>query len=492
MRELRVTFRHSRTYAAASVLNRTATFLLLPLYARCLSPADYGLLGLISVASEVAGTAIGLGLGVALSRIYFDYSEPRDRDEVVTSAMLGYGTVALVTALPLALLAEPLGRVLFGAPGHGSPLLLGMLGLLANGLFTLGLQYLRVGQRSRAYMAVSTLRSLGLLVANGALVGGLGWGVMGALAGTLVVNALFAASLLATTLARLGSRFSTAKFRALLAFGLPSLPGSLADFATGFIDRYLLVHLTSLAAGGVYFLAVRVATMLYVTLIAPFGQIYAIRRLEIHAARASDPEAAPLFTYFFVAMVSGALALALLAPEIVVLLASRGYGGAAVVIPFLALAQVINSLLLILQTGIYFAKRPRRLTVISVATLGLHAAAAPVLISTYGALGAAAAGVLSATFRAGLTTRLAVDLGGPRPEWARLTVILLAAAAILAIDRSLGFTPSIPLLALHLVVSAAFPVLVLLSPLFASGERAALRSLLQLRARLARPQAGAA
>jgi O-antigen/teichoic acid export membrane protein len=480
VKEALAVFGHSVVYASAAVLNRGAGFLLLPLYTNYLDPSGYGLLGIISITSEVVGAAIGVKLGTAMSRLFFDYSDEHERSELVSTAILGLGSMVAAFSVLLAFSATPVAAIVLGDRSHGPLLFLGIVGLLLNVVFTLGLQYLIVLQRSKLVLVVSTLRSVLYLGLGVLFVASLRMGVYGALMAIALTNAVALAALILPLLARIGVRFSRAKFVALLGFGSPLLPGQLAELLVKFTDRYLLVQLASLAAAGVFFLGVRLSTILQLGFISPFNQIYIVRRFEAHGRNEADADAPRVFTYFFAILVSGALGLSLLAPQLLALvtLQQAEYYSAAAVIPLLAVAEVVRSLLLIVELGIFYAKIPRSLTIASLATLLVHVPLTAIMVVRFGALGAAGAVVLSTMFRLAVTCRLARGLKGPEPQWRELTLILSAAVVVfgvaLAIEAALGPAWGV---AGRLSLAVVFPVLLLLSPAFSDAERNGLRRL---------------
>jgi O-antigen/teichoic acid export membrane protein len=486
-------FGHSVVYASAAILNRAAGFLLLPLYTHFLDPSDYGVLGVIAITSEVVGALIGVKLGTAMSRLFFDYTDEQERAELVTTAILGLGLIVVAFSVVVALVADPVAALVLGNRDQGDLLFLGIAGLLFNVIFTLGLQYLVVLQRSQAMLAVSTLRSIFFLGLGALFIAPLRLGVFGALLAILLANALATAWLILPLLARLGLRFSRTKFISMLRFGTPLLPAQIAELLLKFSDRYLLVHLASLASVGVFFLGVRLSTILQMAFVSPFNQIYIVRRFEAFGRKEGDAEGSRVFTYFFAILVSAALALAIAAPQLVALVAfdRPGYYGAAAIIPLLALAEVVRSLLLIAELGIFLAKIPRYLTFASVAGTLIHIPLTAGMIAIFGVIGAAAAAVLSTTFRLIVTCRLARGLGGPQPEWGHILVILSAAlatyvaawAAELALGTGVGAV-------LRLFLAGAFPFLLLLSPVFSNAERASLRRFVTDRFR--RPKKGTA
>jgi O-antigen/teichoic acid export membrane protein len=476
--EARAVFGHSVIYAFTAILNRAAGLLLLPLYTHFLDPSDYGLLGVITITSEVVGALIGIRLGTAMSRLFFDYAEEREREELVSTAILGMGAIVAAFSIVLALLERPVAAVVLGNADDGVLLFLGVVGLLLNVVFTLGQQHLIVLQRSTAMLVVSTLRSVFFLGFAFLFVAALRMGVFGALLAILLANGLAAAWLIVPLLLRIGCRFSPAKFMAMLRFGAPLLPGQLAELLARFTDRYLLSHLVSMASAGVFFLGLRLSATLQMALISPFNQTYIVRRFEAHGRNEGDAEASRVFTGFFAILVSVALGLSLAAPQLIeaVAFGRPDYYAAALVIPLLALAEVVRSVLLIVELGIFYAKVPRFLTAATLAALGLHVPLTAALIALFGVRGAAGAAVLSTAFRLAVTCRLAKGLNGPRPQWRHLVAILCSAIAVFglatAVDAAVGETWG---LVARLLAAVAYPVLLLHSPVFDDTEREALR-----------------
>ena len=64
--------RNSAIYTATSVLQRGASFLLLPIYARFLSQEDFGILTVVSIVSAALVTIFMLSLNGAVTRYWFE------------------------------------------------------------------------------------------------------------------------------------------------------------------------------------------------------------------------------------------------------------------------------------------------------------------------------------------------------------------------------------------------------------------------------------
>lgn len=478
MSETRATIRHMPVYVAASLLNRGTGFLQLLILTNHLTTDEYGVLGVVISASEILGEAIALQLPTAVARFYFDTSEERDRRRVVSTAALGLLVLMALATPVMLLLAGPIASMLLhGAqiPQRGTLLALGVGCMLFNALFEIALNYLRAQQRSAAVLVASTSRSLGFLALTGMLVMGLKLGAMGALLAQFVAYAVAAVVMLFPVFLRTGAGFSGSRLLAMLGFGAPLFPALLAENGRKLIERERVARVCSFDDAGRYFLGSRISDLMGSLLIGSFAQVYNVHRFEAHRAGRPDPEGPRLFTYFFLVMTSACLALALLAPEFVRIVAPKNFSDTAIVLPLMLLAITIFSLTLMAELGIYYTKTAYRITIATFATLGLHVPLTLLLVNRYGALGAAAGGCAAVAFRVGLTFWLARGLGGPRPEWARLSGILLPAVGIYAVGLQFKLHADWVGCAVRVLTAAVFPLILLLSPLFAAQERESLK-----------------
>ena len=72
--------RHSAVYGVGSLVSRFIAVLLLPLYTRFLSPADYGLIETLIALSAVLTVLLAAGVKSAFFRFYFDDEDKRRGD----------------------------------------------------------------------------------------------------------------------------------------------------------------------------------------------------------------------------------------------------------------------------------------------------------------------------------------------------------------------------------------------------------------------------
>jgi O-antigen/teichoic acid export membrane protein len=85
-------------YGFGSVAVKIVGFLLIPVYTHYLSPADYGVLALITMYTSLFAVIIGLGQHQAVFRYYFKYDETDPRRPAVIRTFLA---LAFAMAIPV-------------------------------------------------------------------------------------------------------------------------------------------------------------------------------------------------------------------------------------------------------------------------------------------------------------------------------------------------------------------------------------------------------
>ena len=80
---------HTATYAIGNVARRLVGFAMLPIYTRFLTPADYGVIGLLTFALALFEPVFGARLGRAIPKFYFETMNARHRRAVIWG---GFGT----------------------------------------------------------------------------------------------------------------------------------------------------------------------------------------------------------------------------------------------------------------------------------------------------------------------------------------------------------------------------------------------------------------
>ncbi|MGE5691037.1 MAG: lipopolysaccharide biosynthesis protein [Pseudomonadota bacterium] len=457
----------SAVYGLGGIVSRLIAVFLLPVYTRYLDPADLGAVGVVVALTAVLVTILRGGISSAFFRFYFDSTEPRRRVTVLrTSFWFTMATATLGLVLGVAFAAQ-IGELL----GLDDPTLVraAFVGLWAQMNYEQLTALFRVEQRPWAFLAASLANIAVTVGATLLFVVVLEWGATGVVAGNFTGTLLVYLSLLGYRREQLGLELDRPLLRAMQRFGLPLVPSALALIAVNFSDRFFLVHLSSLSEVGLYEIGARIASAM-VLLLTAFRTAWPAFAYSIEDEEEARRTYAFVLTYLVVVATWAAVALGLLAPWLVRLLATEEfYAGARVVAP-LAFASAIFAGYIVVSIGVGRARRTEFNWVVTGAAAVLNVALNLALIPRYGMEGAAAA-----TVAAYALMFVGMAWWGRRVypvpyQWRRVTTALAAGAALVVVGKALD----VPL-AVAVLLSLAYPLALLPLGFLLPSERARLR-----------------
>lgn len=387
--KIRRLLQDSAVYGAGQLVYLGLPVLLVPLYSRLLSPAEYGIVELVTVAGVLVNFLVPMEIGQGLARHFVDSRDPQARSDYAATALL----FTLGAYLPFLLagwaLAAQLAQLLFGDPALAASLRLGIVAICATGIFIGVLNQLRWQltpvpflMAAAAFALASAGVSLWLLWGGG----GPDAVFVGQTAGACLGAAI--AGWFARPSYR-GARFSGARLREMLGYSLPLVLSSTSVFLLQFADRFVLKELTDVATVGLYSVGGRLASAANLVLI---GLSAALTPLifESHARPETPASLARIFRGFVAAALIALMAGSVFTPELLEVVAGAQYLAAWQVIPPLAFASVLARMY-IFAPGLDIAKRTGVIMTINVAAALVAVACCYLWIPGLGMMGAAAA-----------------------------------------------------------------------------------------------------
>jgi len=414
-------------YQAGDILSKGVAVFTLPLYTRYVSASGYGYVETLLTAVILLSIVLRLGVGEAFIRFYYDDDDSERRDRIAAGAVAFAFVTTTIAALLGVAFSASLSRSLLGVR---DPVLFdfAMLGVWAFTNLEIAYALLRADERTRTYMRASLVNvviTIGLTIY---LVVGRHDGARGLLAGNYTASALVLVGLWwgerRRLLAPLRARVRTPgrRLRAMLAFGLPTVPADASVYALQVIDRWYLLRAQSAAAAGLYALAAKLATVVFV---AVRGFQYAWPPLAYSVT--DDAVAAQLYavvtTYYVLATGAVVAGVALLGRWAVRLLLYHKYG-AHDALPWLALGWALYGLYLIFVVISGRARQTRRNLPAALAGLAVNVVALVVLVPALGISGAGIALVLAYAVMIGVIYMLTRSLFSVGFEWGRLGRLL--------------------------------------------------------------------
>ena len=422
--------RHSLVYGFGILLTNSIAFVMIPIYTRFLTTADYGILEIINRTSEILGIILIGGLGLTVLRFYQDSDQKEHQNTVVSTAilwMLAFGSLALVVLLSQ---AAPISQLLLGS-GQYTIFIRLMLGTLYFDLFfVIPIVYIQAQIKSLLYILVSVGKFVVGVSLNIYFVCYLKIGIKGVLTANLLNSALFGIVLLILTMQKVGIKFNLPLWKKMLGFALPFVPGSLFLFILNNGDRYFLKMFCSNQIVGLYALGYRIGTLAVLFIMSPFVRVWNALMVEISRRDDFKIVFGRIFTYVMLIYVFVGLGLAVLNRELLMIMAGPSYWDASKIVPFIILAYLFWAISLVMDAGFYITKKTYYKPFLFGMAAAINVFLYWYLIPRYNMLGAAWATVISFAFFATLSWKVVNTIYPVKYDYVRFFKMTLLAALI--------------------------------------------------------------
>jgi len=470
----------SAIYGLGGIASQALGILLVPIYARQLGVANYGVLAVVNTTLSLTTMVVTLALPQAFFRSYLKEARTQADRQLVLEAswglrlVLSFGFAVLFTAL-----AVPLTALIFGSQERLSLLLLIGPIVFFDTINLVPLSLLRAERRAGAYAALAFFRAIfgTLLILLFVVV--LDRGVLGVLIGS-GVSAACAAGIGVAILARTASArpvIDRGLWRYMLAFSLPLVPASVAAWTLSLSDRYIIGAVQGFQAVGIYAAGYTIGLVMNALVIQPFGLAWGAAYWEF-AREANAPRIISRAMTLFIAVACiPALGLSLFGTDAMRLLLSPGFEPGRYVIPFSAFGYLCYGIYSVAATGINVASQTRWLPFIVAGAALANLVINLVGVPAFGYIAAAYSTLFSYGLLA-LLTGLVAQRYYPVPwDYARILATLglalgLTAVGILGPDTFVW----------RLLSFGAFPVAVLLTGIVSRSDVARLTAWIARRA----------
>jgi len=422
-------------YQAGDILSKGAALVTLPLYTHYVGTTQYGYAEALLTGVILVSIVLRLGIGEAFIRFYYDDADPERRDRIAAGAVaLSLVTTTLAALIGLAL-AGPLSRAMLG-PHTTSLFDIAMLGIWAFTNLEIAYALLRADERKKTYLKASVADVSLTIPLMVYLVVFRHDEARGLLAGNYAASTLILLGLWWNERHRLINGLNLRRrpgapplaMRKLLHFGLPTVPADASVYALQVADRWYLLRDYATGAAGVYAIAAKLATVVFV---AVRGFQYAWPPLAYSIE--DDDEAARLYaivtTYYVLATGIVVAGVALFARWGVLIL-YHTYHSAYKAIPWLALGWALYGLYLIFIVISGRARRTRRNLPAAFVGLAVNVACLFLLVPPLGIAGAGIALVIAYAAMIVVIYLLTRSLFRVGFEWSRLARLVTVFAAV--------------------------------------------------------------
>jgi len=462
--------KHTFIYSLGATAERGIGFFLVPLYTRYLSPEDYGVLGISITTMAMMLVFASLGTGSAISMAYNENDDRKSQGTAIGTALATTAIGSIVLSIIMAVLATPLSSLLFGTEEYTSCLTLIAILIVTEGLLFTCFIVLRVQQRPVRYvtgMMAKFLLGVGL---NIWFIVGMGWGVNGILLSSVITSSLLTIYFIYNVIRSTDIGFSRKKLKSMMAFGTPFMSASVLNSITGLSDRYFILFMMNASSLGIYSLGYQFGGVVVALAVSPFLAAWG----PFYWAVSKDPNAFNIYskvaTYYFMVAVPIALVLAVLAKEMIQIVAAPEFAESYLVIGLIALSGVISGTTVLAATGLALVKKtwwvPITAGTGAIINIGLNW----LLIPVWGIVGAAAATVVSTLAVTAVMLKASRRHNKIDYEWGRIGKVIVVAIVVFSLSLSVQGEPAYANMMIKAMILLLYPAGLYITGFFQQEE----------------------
>ena len=382
---------HTAAYTFANVVRRFVGFLMLPIYTRFLTPADYGVIGLMMFTLALFEPIFGARMGAAIPKFYFDAAEGRARRSVIWGAFGLTGSASLIGMVVLVFLRGVGAELIFGNSQYALALGVFAVNLVSRPLEDTGMLYLQMHSRSRLFLSISIAKLLVQVALNVLLVVVWREGVLGVVLSGAISSVVLGVSLTLYVANCEAPAFDWPITRNMVQFCWPLWFSGLAGLYIGSAGGIFLRVLDNLSDVGRLELALRFAVVVGMVIWTPFSQHWMPMSYRIFKETDGAKKFQVVFIGIAVALFLGGLGVSIFAQPVIKFMATEPFYSAAAVVPILTFGFVLNNLRAFFNFSFLATGHTKVSSICQYVTAVVVTVAYLLLVPRYGLMGAAAA-----------------------------------------------------------------------------------------------------
>tara|TARA_A100000171_G_scaffold51162_1_gene64615 strand:- start:19990 stop:21477 length:1488 start_codon:yes stop_codon:yes gene_type:complete len=376
------------SYGFSSALQKLITMFLFPIYARLLTPSDFGIQDLILTAVYITSLFLILGLDSGVMLYYYEAKE--DEKKTILSSYLWFEIlVSLPVVAMMIIFSNQICLIIFSDPSLSEYFRVGVLAIPFSLVVGAMLSTLRLTFQTKKFVILTTVGVFLQLGSAVLFVIIYGMGVRGILISILISYALQSILGGIFTFRSYTISFSRLWMKKLLKVGIPLIPAALSFWVMSYANRFFLINYADLEEIGLLSVVNRISSILLLFLTA-FSSAWGPYAYSI----ATDKEVArvtysKVLTYFMLLSMIAAVLLSLYSKELILILATSAYERGSSLIFIYALSSISWIVLYIIGMGTGMAKKNYHYTVAVIGGALLNTLLNYLLIPSYGVAGAA-------------------------------------------------------------------------------------------------------
>jgi len=388
--------KNTSLYTIGNILPKAAGFILLPIYTRYLTPADYGIVSLMQVLSTILTVFFTMAIDKSIYRLYFDYKIEKDKRDYLGTITISLFLISLSVLLVLFIFRGLVGQ-LYKSIDFYPFYFYAILTTFFSVFSIIPKIYFQVNEKAGKFVFISILQ---FLLSTGFVlwfVIGKQDGAAGMLEGRMLANIVILPIFVYILYRTINFTFKLQILKESLAFSLPMIPSVLSSWILDFSDRIFIERYFSLLDVGIYSLGYKIAELVLVFTSA-FFVAYSPVFYKLANSEKQIEVKKRLSKYnssFVLIILVMAFLISLFSKEAITLLLDPRYIEAYKIVPFISLAYFISQTSGLIFFSITQEKKTLQIMYMILGSAILNIILNFLLVPSMGVFGAAYATILS-------------------------------------------------------------------------------------------------
>lgn len=431
--------KHTFLYSIGHGFLQLGSFLLLPLLARYLTVDQFGIMAILLVFGAIVREIAELGILTAITRIYFDFKNEKNKKEVLGTSFVMLHLTGILIVLIFLPISKIISNIVLGSPQFSYLFTLLILSLYFDSIFNFHLSVLRVKNCSLQFVFQSLFKLLIFVLITVYFVVSLERGLEGVFEAGLLSSLISFIMSHCFLLRKLSIAFNRDMAREIMQFGLPFVPTRILSLILTSSDRYLLGLFSSINQVGLYTMGYKIGMFVNVFVIIPFNLAWPQQIKPVSESRNADEIFSKILTFYFVIAGFVVTTIVVFLDEIYTMFLTSEFSESKIIVIIIAISYLINGTYNILLVGPFLYKKTMYQPIIYGVAAVLNVGLNLYFIPKYGIYGAAGTTLFCCSLIPVLTYLFSRKYYRFNIEYSRIAKIIICLIIIYLFGRAISY-----------------------------------------------------
>jgi O-antigen/teichoic acid export membrane protein len=360
LNKLKNTLKHTFIYGLGNLSIKLIGLVLLPLYTKHLSSAEYGAFAILEVTSLIITYVFSFKLSTSMMRWWSTIKDDNYKKVIVFTAFSSSILVIIFLNINSFIFSKFLSDILLDDKYLYDLVRIVFLSASFEILNYYALELIRLKEKSILYVIIAILRTVVVLTLNIILVAYCNYGIKGILLSQLSGHVLVLLITFPFLRKNMILRYDWDELKKMLNYCIPLVFSTIAMMLMNMGDRYLIRYLLDFSDVGIYSLGYKISSVINIFVLQSFQMGFLPIAYKQFQTKDANRFFSKTLTYYTLILTIAALVISLFGKELIELLSKREeYFSAYKVIPFFSLAFILRGVEYVFSLGLHYTKKTK-------------------------------------------------------------------------------------------------------------------------------------